>query len=131
MWVGFHDDPSFRWEGDRDVTLNRARGANATMVRAVVTWASVAPTRPASAADPFDPVYKLDDLDELVRDTQQRGMEVLLTIWGTPKWANGEQGAERPPEADGRSDRLRPRARLPLFRPLPGISVRALLVGVE
>ena len=92
MWVGFHDDPSFRWEGDRDVTLNRARGANATMVRAVVTWASVAPTRPADAADPFDPAYQLNDLDELVRDTQQRGMEVLLTIWGTPKWANGEQG---------------------------------------
>jgi hypothetical protein len=92
MWVGFHDDPSFRWEGDRDVTLNRARSANATMVRAVVTWASVAPTRPATATDPFDPAYQLNDLDELVRDTQQRGMEVLLTIWGTPKWANGDQG---------------------------------------
>lgn len=92
MWVGFHDDPSFRWEGDRDVTLNRARSANATMVRAVVTWASVAPTRPADASDPFDPAYQLNDLDELVRDTQKRGMEVLLTIWGTPKWANGEKG---------------------------------------
>ena len=91
MWVGFHDDPSFRWEGDRDVTLNRARGANATMVRAVVTWASVAPTRPADATDPFDPAYQLNDVDELVRDTQKRGMEVLLTIWGTPKWANGEK----------------------------------------
>ena len=32
---------------------------------------------------------QLNDLDELVRDTQKRGMEVLLLIWGTPKWANG------------------------------------------
>jgi hypothetical protein len=92
MWVGFHDDPSFRWEGDRDVTLNRVRNANATMVRAVVTWASVAPTRPAAASDPFDPTYRLDDLDELVRDTQKLGMEILLTIWGTPGWANGGKG---------------------------------------
>ena len=95
MWVGFHDDPSFRWEGDRSVTLDRARAANATMVRAVVTWASVAPERPQNAANPFDPAYLLNDVDELVRETQKRGMEVLLTIWGTPKWANGEQGPER------------------------------------
>jgi Cellulase (glycosyl hydrolase family 5) len=92
MWVGFHDDPSFRWEGDRSLTLDRAKAANATMVRAVVTWASVAPEKPANPADPFDPGYKLDDLDELIRATQQRGMEVLLTIWGTPKWANGGKG---------------------------------------
>jgi Cellulase (glycosyl hydrolase family 5) len=91
MWIGFHDDPSFRWEGDRSVTLDRARQANATMVRAVVTWASVAPTRPAQATNPFDPAYQLNDVDELVRETQKRGMEVLLTIWGTPKWANGNK----------------------------------------
>ena len=39
--------------------------------------------------NPFDPAYKLNDLDELVRNAQARDMEVLLTIWGTPKWANG------------------------------------------
>lgn len=92
MWVGFHDDPSFRWEGDRSVTLDRARGANATIVRAVITWADVAKERPANASDPFDPAYQLNDVDELVRETQKRGMEVLLTIWGTPKWANGGKG---------------------------------------
>jgi Cellulase (glycosyl hydrolase family 5) len=89
MWVGFHDDPSFRWEGDRGATLDRVRAANATLVRAVVTWAQVAPERPANATDPFDPAYRLDDLDELVRGAQQRGLEVLLSIWGTPRWANG------------------------------------------
>jgi hypothetical protein len=89
MWVGFHDDPSFRWEGDRGATLDRVRAANATLVRAVVTWAQVAPERPANARDPFDPAYRLDDLDELVRAAQQRGLEVLLSVWGTPRWANG------------------------------------------
>ena len=62
---------------------------NATLVRAVVTWAQVAPERPTNATDPFDPAYRLDDLDELVRGAQQRGLEVLLSVWGTPRWANG------------------------------------------
>src|SRR5512132_405604 len=97
MWVGFHDDPSFRWEGDRSATLDRVRNANATLVRAVVTWASVAPERPAQASDPFDAAYKFDDLDEFVRASQQRGLEVLLTIWGTPRWANGDKGPNAMP----------------------------------
>ena len=97
MWVGFHDDPSFRWEGDRGATLDRVRKANATLVRAVVTWASVAPERPVQATDPFDPAYRFDDLDELVRGSQQRGLEVLLTIWGTPRWANGDKGPNAMP----------------------------------
>ena len=92
MWIGFHDDPSFRWEPDRTSMLDRAKAANATMFRAVVTWADVAKTRPANAANPFDPAYELDDVDQLIRDAQARGMEVLLTVWGTPKWANGNKG---------------------------------------
>ncbi|MGZ8782792.1 MAG: cellulase family glycosylhydrolase, partial [Gaiellaceae bacterium] len=55
----------------------------------LVTWAIVAPTRPAIAANPFDPAYRFADIDELVRNAQQRGLEVIITIWGTPKWANG------------------------------------------
>ena len=51
----------------------------------------VAPTRPANAANPFDKAYRFNDLDEFVRNTQARGMEVLITIWGTPKWANGNK----------------------------------------
>jgi hypothetical protein len=91
MYVGFHDDPNFRYEERRDVMLDQAQDANATIVRTLVTWANVAPTRPANAANPFDKAYRFNDLDELVRNTQARGMEVLITIWGTPKWANGNK----------------------------------------
>jgi hypothetical protein len=89
MYVGFHDDPNFRYEERRADMLDQARSANATIVRTLVTWANVAPTRPANAANPFDPAYRFNDIDELVRNTQARDMEVLITIWGTPKWANG------------------------------------------
>jgi hypothetical protein len=91
MWMGFHDDPVFRWNDGRMDELDKAVFEHATIIRTLVTWASVAPTKPANPADPFDPSYKLDDVDELVRNAQARGMEVLITIWGTPKWANGDK----------------------------------------
>lgn len=89
MWIGFHDDPMLRFGADRQLELDNARANNATVLRTLVTWASVAPTRPASATNPFDPAYRFDDLDEFVRNAQARNMEVLITLWGTPKWANG------------------------------------------
>jgi hypothetical protein len=87
MWVGFQDDPSFRWVGDRYTQLDRAEEANATVIRTTVYWSKVAPKRPQIAANPFDAAYRLDDLDEMVRESQKRGLEVMLTLWGTPKWA--------------------------------------------
>ena len=89
MWVGFHDDVNFRYEERREAMLEQARDTNATIVRTLVTWANVAPRRPRNASNPFDPVYRFNDLDELVRNAQTRDLEVLITIWGTPKWANG------------------------------------------
>jgi hypothetical protein len=89
MYVGFHDDVAFRWNANRAEVLDQARGANATIVRTLVDWSKTAPTRPANATNSFDPAYRFDDVDELVRNAQQRGLEVLITIWGTPKWANG------------------------------------------
>src|SRR5688500_13801664 len=89
MWVGFHDDVNFRYEERREAMLDQARSTNATIVRTLVTWPNIAPTRPANAANPFDPAYRFNDLDELVRNAQVRDLEVLITIWGTPKWANG------------------------------------------
>ena len=87
MWAGFQDDPSFRWIPDRADLLDRAAEANATVIRTTVYWSKVAPTRPANAADPFDPAYEFDDFDEFVRGAQARGIEVMVTIWGTPRWA--------------------------------------------
>ncbi len=94
MWNGFHDDPVLRYGPDRLAELDAVRGANATIVRTLVEWRSVAPTRPRSASNAFDPSYRFADLDEFVRNAQQRGMEVLMTIWGTPKWANGGKGPQ-------------------------------------
>jgi hypothetical protein len=97
MWVGFQDDPSFRWRQDRAAVLDQAVTTNAAVVRTTVYWSRIAPRRPVNAANPFDAAYRWDDLDELVRSSQFRGLEVLLTIWGTPDWANAGKGSNVAP----------------------------------
>jgi hypothetical protein len=90
MWTGFHDDPMFRFDANRASELETATATNhASIIRTLVTWKDVAPNKPANAANPFDPAYNFSDLDELVRTAQAQNAEVLMTIWGTPKWANG------------------------------------------
>ncbi len=92
MWIGFHDDPMLRYGGGRQAELDKVRRSNATVVRTLVDWRNVAPKRPQRATNPFDRAYRFDDLDEFVRNAQVRGLEVLMTIWGTPKWANKNKG---------------------------------------
>jgi hypothetical protein len=87
MFVGFYDDAAFRWRPDHKQNLDRARDAHATIINAAVNWAKVAPRRPSNASNPFDPAYQFTDLDDLIRGAQERGIEPMLQIWGTPKWA--------------------------------------------
>jgi hypothetical protein len=95
--VGFVDDPSFRWHVDSGQMLLAAAGADASIVRTTAYWSQIAPTRPADAANPFDPAYQFTDLDQLVRTAALDDMSVLVTIWGTPAWANGNKGMNYAP----------------------------------
>jgi len=97
MWVGFQDDPVLRWDGGRTEAMDRASSNGAAILRTVVDWSKVAPTQPSQPTDSFDPAYKFEDVDEFVRNAQQRGLEVLITLWGTPSWANGGQKPQAMP----------------------------------
>jgi hypothetical protein len=89
MWVGFHDDPSFRWVPDRAARIQSSASAGSTVMRLLVQWNLTAPQRPTNPSDPFDLAYVFDDVDEAVRAAQDTDQEVMLTISGTPRWANG------------------------------------------
>ena len=97
LLVGFQDDASLRWAPDRAAMLDRARESGAAVIRTIVVWKQTAPQRPTHSTDPFEASYRLDDVDELARGAQERGMELLISIWGTPSWANGGQGPNHPP----------------------------------
>jgi hypothetical protein len=93
MWVGFHDDPSFRWVDDRASRIQLSAQQGATIMRLLVQWNVAAARKPASPSDPFDPAYNLSDVDEAVQTAQENDEEVMLTISGTPSWANGGKKA--------------------------------------
>ena len=90
-WVsdvdGFQDDLYYRWLPERQAMRDRARDANATIMKSTVSWYLIAETRPANAANPFDPAYNWSDIDEFVRMANDRDIEVMLTVYGTPSWA--------------------------------------------
>jgi len=91
MPVGFYDDPSFRWAPDPNINLAGAQRVHASIIHELANWPSIAPTKPANALNGNDPAYHLSDLDTVVSNAQHYGLQVLLTISGTPKWANGDQ----------------------------------------
>jgi hypothetical protein len=97
MPIGFFDDPSFRWSPAASANLAAAEAAHASVIRALVDWATVAPTRPAHPLDANDPAYHLSDIDALVVMAQRYDLRVLLTITGTPAWANGGRSKNYPP----------------------------------
>ena len=97
MPIGFFDDPSFRWSPAASANLAGAAAAHASVIRALVDWASVAPTRPAHPLDGNDPAYHLSDIDDLVVTALRYDLRVLLTITGTPPWANDGRSQKYPP----------------------------------
>ena len=51
MWVGFHDDPSFRWVPNRTSRIESASSEGATIIRLLVQWNLAAPQRPSNPSD--------------------------------------------------------------------------------
>jgi hypothetical protein len=61
----------------------------ATLVRSMVSWRQVAPTKPRHPADPADPAYRWTNLDATLGALHAHGITVLLTLYRAPSWANG------------------------------------------
>jgi hypothetical protein len=97
MPVGFFDDPSFRWDEDPTANLLEAQRAHVSIIHVLANWATIAPSKPSNPLSGGDPAYHLSDLDAFVRSAQEYGMEVLLTVAQTPKWANGGKTPNYPP----------------------------------
>jgi hypothetical protein len=75
---------------------------NVQFVRMTLTWGGrggVANQRPARATDPADPAYDWSRYDLAIQRATNAGIEVLLTIVGTPAWANGGLPPQHPPSS--------------------------------
>jgi len=81
--------------GSEALIADRIRAANATKVRIVALWASIAPAEKPSeftANDPGDPAYKWASLDNGVRTAVARGLTPFITVMDAPRWAEQGQG---------------------------------------
>ena len=61
------------------------------MVRLTLRWDAVAQTVPTDPRNPKDPAYHWDLYDPILQRLHAAHIGVLISLWGTPPWANEGQ----------------------------------------
>jgi hypothetical protein len=59
------------------------------VVRFSIHWDQIAPNEPTTATDPTDPAYDWTTSDDVLDALHAAGIDVVLQLVGTPRWANG------------------------------------------
>jgi hypothetical protein len=96
MLVGIYDN---RPLDNPDKAFPTLKNLRAQVIRIDLSWgARVAKKQPLHPMDPADPAYQWDAYDQLVLNAKKNKIQVLFTIYGTPRWANGaKKGLNRAP----------------------------------
>jgi hypothetical protein len=71
---------------DRVATL---QGLGVHLVRFTLRWDQIAAAQPADPRDPADPAYTWGQFDTVLRALHAQGIAELVTLYGSPSWANG------------------------------------------
>ena len=59
-----------------------------------ISWATVAPTRPAHPRDPLDPAYQWPaGLDDAIASGKRFGIQTSLVLTQAPRWASGHRNS--------------------------------------
>src|SRR3954468_6259869 len=72
------------------------------VVRMTIRWDTVAQREPRDARDPSDPAYDWSLYDPILQRLRAAHIAVLVSLWGTPSWANGGEEPDYMP--GGRAD---------------------------
>lgn len=105
--TGFSDnnifDPSASPSANRGMWLDRAKDARAGIIRISVDWRNMVRHEPKNPTNPNDPAYGFVRLDAAIKAAEMRGLDVVLTVYRAPEWAEGahppkgsEPGAWKP-----------------------------------
>ena len=132
MWIGFHDDPVLRYDAEKASEMEVATKTNkATILRTLVTWANIAPTKPANAANSERSRVQLQRPRRLRPQRAGAGRRGADDGLGNAEVGERQQDAQLPPHVDEQLPELHQGARVPLLRPHPGPAVRAVLRDLE
>jgi hypothetical protein len=87
---GIQDDAWLRFgPGTLDSRLNTLDSLGVKTVRFTLVWNEIAPQKPASGTDPNDEAYNWSAFDPVMDGLRAHHITPLITLWGSPKWANG------------------------------------------
>ena len=95
MRYGIQDDAWLEsGPGTLDQRLATFKRLGVPLVRYTLHWNEVAQRRPKDPSSPRDPAYDWRRTDRILRGLRRFGLTPVLTLVGTPAWANGG----RPPD---------------------------------
>jgi hypothetical protein len=92
IYYGIQDDAWLQYDDYGSSLTERVmklKQMGVGIVRFTLHWNEVAPTRPRNARNPNDPAYKWDAYDQVFDTLHTWKLPALVTLYGTPKWANG------------------------------------------
>jgi len=67
------------------------------LVRYLVNWRQIAPKKPRHQTNPGDKAYDWSSTDAVLGALHARHIQVLVTLYRTPTWANGGRGSNVAP----------------------------------
>jgi hypothetical protein len=68
------------------------------IIRLNLDWNLIAGKKPTTPTDPADPAYDWSTYDRAVLNAADKKIQVLFTVYGTPRWAQGKKkGVNRAP----------------------------------
>jgi hypothetical protein len=88
----FHCAWSFYTNADRTAVLDKLKAAGVSWVRIDMAWAGIEDTKKDARN-----AWYLGMMDFCIDQARARGLNVLVTLWMTPGWANGGRSYYVPP----------------------------------
>jgi hypothetical protein len=75
--------------GTIDLRMQVLERLGVDIVRFTIRWDHVARRRPANARNHRSSAYSWETVDPVLRGLRRHGIEAVVTLLGTPRWANG------------------------------------------
>ena len=95
---GIQDDAWLAYgPGTLEQRLDKIESLGVPLVRYTLHWDQIAPRRPADAVSPADPAYDWRLADAILNGLRAHGLTPIVTLLGTPPWANGGQASNYAP----------------------------------